>query len=58
MINATSSNTQIQQIAYQPPAKHSAPSQASPIEDTVHLSSAAKSAMGDAARGDPDHDGH
>ena len=57
MMNAiNTSNTYVQQAAYQPPSttstKHSAESNASPPEDTVHLSSAAKAAMGDV-----DHDG-
>jgi hypothetical protein len=56
MMNAISaSNTYVQQ-AYQPAsassAKHSEASKTSPPEDTVHLSSAAKAAMGDV-----DHDG-
>lgn len=59
-INA--SNTYVQHIANNPPpaapARHAEASKANPPEDTVQLSSAAKAAMGDAAQGDPDHDGH
>jgi len=56
MTNAISaSNTYVQQ-AYQPASasatKQSVGSKTSPPEDTVHLSSAAKAAMGDV-----DHDG-
>jgi hypothetical protein len=57
MMNAIdTSNPYVHQAAYQPPSttsiKHSEASKTSPPEDTVHLSSAAKAAMGDV-----DHDG-
>jgi len=58
MINAVSSNACVPPTQNQSPAAHSAGNAASPAEDTVHLSSAAKAALGDAAQGDPDHDGH
>jgi hypothetical protein len=60
MVNPISSNnTNVQQTANLPPAAtHPAKTQAAPAaQDTVQLSSAAKAALGDAAQGDPDHDG-
>jgi len=49
MMNAISaSSIYLQQITQQPAStKHSAGSQTHPAEDTVHLSSAAKAALGD-----------
>ena len=54
MTNAiNASNPYVQQASYQPPSTaHSAGNKASPGEDSVQLSSAAKAAMGDV-----DHDG-
>jgi len=49
-------NTYVQQVANQPPSaaatKHAEANKANPPEDTVHLSSTAKAAIGDV-----DHDG-
>jgi hypothetical protein len=55
MNTITASNAYVQQVyqtASTAPAKHAEASKTSPPEDTVHLSSAAKAAMGDV-----DHDG-
>jgi len=58
----SASNAYVQQTANHPPpaasTRHPEVSQPNPPEDTIQLSSAAKAAMGDAAQGDPDHDGH
>ncbi|HUE23769.1 MAG TPA: hypothetical protein VMQ86_18920 [Bryobacteraceae bacterium] len=62
MTNAITHNAYVPQAAYQPAStastRHSEASQTPAPEDTVQLSSTAKAAMGDAAQGDPDHDGH
>jgi hypothetical protein len=60
MMNAISaSNTYVQQAACQQASttstKHSEASKTSPSEDTVHLSSAAKAALGDVDRDGDSH---